>query len=102
MYRTSSDFQAFLEAKLGTRNVYFQQPASVQMKYPAFRFNISDITNQHADNIHYFQRTAYNLTYITEDADDPMVQEIAKWQYCKYDRWYASGNLNHYVYTIFF
>lgn len=102
MFKSSSDFQEFLEQKLGSRNVYFQPPAGVMMGYPAFRFNIATIDNQNADNIHYYQKTAYSLTYITEDADDPMVQTIASWQYCKYDRWYASDNLNHYVFTIYF
>lgn len=102
MFKSSSDFQEFLEQKLGSRNVYFQPPASVMIHYPAFRYELARIDNTNADNIKYLQTKAYTLTYITEDADDPMVDVISKWDFCNFDRWYASDNLNHYVFTIYF
>lgn len=102
MSKTHAEFQDFLMTKLGSPYVYSQPPASVQMHYPAFRFQLADIATQKADNIKYLRRRMYTLTYITEDVDDPMVDEISKWDYCKYDRWYASGNLNHFVYTIYY
>ena len=35
MAKTRLELQSVLEQTLGSRNVYFQPPASVKMKYPA-------------------------------------------------------------------
>lgn len=102
MFKTPAEFQEFLTEKLGTGNVYFQPPETVRMSYPAFKYNLSNIKNINADNIHYFQKRQYTLTYITYDPDDAMVDTIATWEYCKFDRSYAANNLNYFVYTIFY
>ena len=44
------DLQTFLEELLKSKNVYFQPPESVKMKYPAIVYALDDIENVHADN----------------------------------------------------
>ena len=102
MAKTRLEFQTFLETLKGDRNVYFQPPATVRMNYPAIRYNLANIQDTPADNLPYLQATAYTLTYITDDPDDVMVKTLSKLPYCRFDRWYAAENLNHYVYTIFY
>lgn len=102
MTKTRLDFQTFLETLKCDRNVYFQPPANIKMKYPAIVYNLADIRNVHADNFPYFQGTAYQLIYITDDPDDVMIKTLSKLPMCRFDRWYAAENLNHYVYTIFY
>lgn len=102
MTKTRLDFQTFLETLKGDRNVYFQPPSNKKISYPAIIYHLSDITNEHADNIPYFQGTLYQLIYITDDPDDVMIKTLAKLPYCRYDRWYSAENLNHYSYQIFF
>lgn len=102
MARTRLSFQKFLEELMGNRNVYFQPPSTVLMKYPAIRYNLADINDLSADNIDYQQHDTYMVTYITDDPDDVMIRTLAKLPYSKLDRWYAADNLNHYVYTIFY
>ena len=39
------DLQTFLEELLESKNVYFQPPESVKMKYPAIVYALDDIEN---------------------------------------------------------
>ena len=102
MPKTRIDFQTFLEELKGDRNVYFQPPPSLQMKYPAIRYSLSDIENTHADNLVYLQGTAYQLIYITKNPDDVMIKTLSQLPMCTFDRFYTADNLNHYSFTIFF
>ena len=102
MFKTVAEFQQFLTEQLGTGNVYFQPPETVRMSYPAFKYNLAKIDNVNANNSKYLQGKAYTLTYITYDPDDSMVDTIASWRYCVFDRAYAANNLNYFVYTIYY
>lgn len=102
MPKTRLEFQTFLETFKGDRNVYFQPPPSLQMKYPAIKYSLSDIVNTHADNLSYLQSKAYQLVYITKNPDDPMIDYISQLPMCEFDRHYTADNLNHYSYTIFY
>lgn len=96
------NLQTELEKILGSRNVYFQPPASVQMKYPAIRYSLQNIENRHADNLSYKQAKAYELILIDPDPDSEYVDKILQLPYCRFDRFYPADNLNHYVFTIYY
>ena len=102
MTKTRLDFQTFLETLKGDRNVYFQPPESIRMNYPAIVYNLANIDNTHADNLPYMQGTGYQVIYITKNPDDAMIKTLSKVAYCRFDRWYSSNNLNHYVYNIYY
>lgn len=94
--------QTLLEELLGSRNVYFQPPASVSMKYPAIVYSRYDIDNTHADNRVYAQNTAYQVIVIDEDPDSEIVKKVAMLLKCNFDRHYTSDNLNHDAFTLYF
>lgn len=87
---------------LGSRNVYFQPPASIKMKYPAIVYGIAVIDNIHANNGVYLSNTGYSVTVIDSDPDSPIVGKVASLPTSKFNRHYEKDNLNHDVYTIFF
>lgn len=87
---------------MGSRNVYYQPPASVQMQYPAIRYSRYNIENEPADNIPYKQSHFYQLTVIDSDPDSEIVHKVSKLPMCVFDRHYAADNLNHDVFTICF
>lgn len=87
---------------LGSRNVYFQPPATVKMKYPAIVYNRNDFDNQHADNIPYVQKVGYQIIVIDKNPDSETVHKIAQLPLCRYDRHYNSDNLNHDVFSIYY
>ena len=41
--RNRLDLQKIFEDILGSKNVYFQPPESLKMKYPAIRYSLDDI-----------------------------------------------------------
>ena len=100
--RSRLDLQSILETILGSRNVYFQPPATIKMRYPAIVFSLSNIETKHADDTRYLNHKRYELTYIDSDPDNENVEKILALQACSFDRFYTSNNLNHYVFTIYF
>lgn len=87
---------------LGSRNVYFQPPASVSMKYPAIVYSRENIRTNHAENNPYMQTTAYSVTVIDHDPDSEIVSKLAQFPKCQFSRHFTSDNLNHDVFTIYY
>lgn len=97
------DLQAKFEEILGSRNVYFQPPASVLMKYPAIRYDLKDFQSRSANNsTSYISNTGYECVLIMkEPADDTLLNQIFSIPYCKFGRYYRADNLHHYTFTIY-
>lgn len=85
---------------LGSRNVYFQPPASMKLKYPCIKYSREDIENTSADDITYKQSHFYQVIVIDYDPDSEIVHKVSRLPMCIYDRHYVSDNLNHDVFTI--
>lgn len=86
---------------LGSRNVYFQPPESVKMKYPAIRYSRDDIDNISADNVVYKQDVSYMITVIDSNPDSEIVERVSLIPNIRYDRHYVADNMNHDVYTLY-
>ena len=87
---------------LGSRNVYFQPPTNVSMRYPAIVYNLSDIENKHANDGVYSFTNQYQITLIDRNPETDVVYKINKLQTANFIRSYSSDNLNHWVFEIFF
>lgn len=96
------ELQTVLEELLGSRNVYYQPPASVLMKYPAIVYSRDDIANTFADNRVYMQAIAYMVTVIDKNPDSEIVTKVSQLPMCSFERHYVSDNLNHDVFTLYF
>jgi hypothetical protein len=94
--------QTMLENLLGSRNVYYNPPESIKMKYPAIVYSRGRIDTTHANNAVYSLHNGYSLTYIDEDPDNETVDKIAALPRCRFDRFFVSDNLNHYTFTIYY
>lgn len=86
---------------LKNKNVYFQPPASVQMKYPAIVYSRRSIDNRHANNGVYLQSFGYEATVIDYIPDSEYVIKMSQLPNCRWDRHYESDGLNHDVFIIF-
>ena len=51
-----------LTSILGTRNVYFQPPATVKMSYPCIIYDLMDIDEKYANNDAYLSKEKYKIT----------------------------------------
>lgn len=99
------ELQAELEAILGSRNVYFQPPATIKMSYPCFVYNRSRVESVRADNLSYVKHDRYMVTYISRDPDDNlnMVHTMLEhFPRCMHDRFYTADNLSHDVFDLYY
>lgn len=87
---------------LGSRNVYFQPPSTIKMKYPCIIYNRSNANTTHANDRLYNLQQGYQVIIIDPNPDSEIPSEIAKLPYCRFDRHYTADNLNHDVYTIYY
>jgi len=87
---------------LGSRNVYFQPPESVKLKYPAIVYARERISNDFADNSVFRQDHAYRITTIDRDPDSEMPIAVSKLPRCRFDRAYADNNLNYNVFVLYY
>lgn len=96
------ELHEILVSILGSRNVYFQPPPSIRMKYPCIVYELDDIHTMNADNSKYADKRRYKITVIDSDPDSEFIDKLLELQYCSFDRFYASDNLNHFVFTLYY
>lgn len=94
------ELQNLLESILGSRNVYYQPPESIKIKYPAIIYSRNNIDNNFADDIVYMQNHIYQIIVIDANPDSEIVNKISKLPMCRYNRHYTSDNLNHDVFIL--
>ena len=96
------NLQTMLEEILGSKNVYFNHPESVKMKYDAIRYYRKEINNTFANDSVYKQDNCYELIVIYRDPDSDIPIKISKLPRCNHDRQYVSDNLIHDVFTLYY
>lgn len=94
------ELQNLLESILGSRNVYYQPPESIKIKYPAIIYSRNNIDNNFADDIVYMQNHTYQIIVIDANPDSEIINKISKLPMCRYNRHYTSDNLNHDVFIL--
>lgn len=102
MARPRTELQTILENLIGSRNVYFQPPESLKLKYPCIVYERSNVHKTAADNLAYRLMKQYQVTYIAGDPDSDIPDKMLELEHCSYDRHFAADNLNHDVFTIYF
>lgn len=84
------------------QNVYFQPPTGTKLVYPCIIYKLDGINIRFADNNPYRLMDEYEVKYITRDADDMTVHDIALLPLCSLGRSYTADNLYHYSYKLYF
>ena len=88
---------------LGSRNVYFQPPESVKMKYDAIRYSLGGKSIIRASNKIYRKVNQYDGVVITRNPDTTIPDEmVSHFEMCSLGRPYTADNLNHYPFTIYY
>lgn len=96
------NLQTKLEELLGTRNVYYQPPASKKMSYTAIRYSIKKMDKRYANNAVYSKLLCYEIIVIAQSPEDPVIEKIMALPYCTFDRHYDMDNLSHDVFTLYY
>ena len=85
------NLQTELETILGSRNVYYQPPESVKMKYPAIVYSRKNIDNIFADDTVYTQNHSYELTVIDPNPDSEIVMKVSRLPACTFPQTRCTG-----------
>lgn len=86
---------------LGSRNVYYEPPESLKLKYPCIIYEVNDINQIRANNRHYLDIKRYSITYVTNKNIIDITEKFFElFPTCSFDRSYVSDNLWHYVFTL--
>lgn len=96
--------KALLETCLGEykRNLYFQPPEDVRLRYPCIIYQLSYEDTKYADNIPFARKKRYSVNVIDRNPDSQIPDRVASLPTSKFERFYTSGNLNHTVYNIYY
>lgn len=88
---------------LGNRNVYFQPPSSVLMRYDAIRYELSGKDLKHANNRIYHSTNKYDCILITKDPDSSIPDKILNhFQMISFGVPYTADGLNHFPFTLYY
>lgn len=87
---------------LGSKNVYYQPPASVNMKYPAIRYNLRGFDQDKANNSTYILKRSYEGVLIDRNPDSEFVEKLLQMQYCSLGKPYVVDNLYHFPFTLYY
>lgn len=101
MCMTRQKIQMVLEMLLGSRNVYYQPPESITLKYPCIIYQLADIRTRYANNRPYTNTRMYEIKLIHKNPDTDLVDKIMELPTCKFDRSYPYDNFHHFVFTIY-
>ena len=96
------ELQSTLESLLGSRNVYYNPPQNLEMKYDAIRYSLSNIQSKYANNIKYSKMKCYDLIVISKRPDPAVVDKILEMPYSSLNRPYVAENLHHYPITLYY
>lgn len=91
-----------LVATLGSPNVYFQPPSTVNMDYPCIVYSRSRIDEKRADNKMYSYTKAYTVTVIDPNPDSSIPDKVLALPLCSFDRHFTANNLNHDAFNIYY
>ena len=102
MARTRIELQEKFEELLGSRNVYFQPPESIKLKFPCIIYNLSSMQNNNADDMPYIKNKRWFVTIVDKDPESDIYERmIDEFQMCTLDRTGVVDNLNHWYLTLF-
>ena len=88
---------------LGSRNVYFQTPENVKMKYDAIRYQLGGKDLKRANNKIYKTTNQYEGMIITTNPDTGIPDKLlAHFEMVSFGRPYTADNLNHYPFTLYY
>lgn len=98
---TREDLQAKLEELLGSRNVYYNPPSNLTMKYDCIRYSLGGNQSRNANDKKYSMMKRYELIVISRESDPAVVDKLLELPYSSFGTAYKADNLNHYSITLY-
>lgn len=95
------ELQKKLEDLLGSKNVYFQPPENIKLKFPCIIYELSSIERDFADNIPFVGALRYSVMYVSRSGTDEAFDKLSMMPYSWFERQYVTSNLYHQVFRIY-
>lgn len=106
MRQTDGDKRLELHEKLcdflGSRNVYYQPPETVKLRYPCIIYSLNFINHRYSDDLIYMKDNEYQLMLITKDPDDNLLEKMSWFRTARFERSYIRDNLYHYLFRLYY
>jgi hypothetical protein len=96
------ELQSLFEEILGSKNVYYQPPSNLNMKYDCIRYSLDGIHTDQADDMNYLRTRRYNVMVISTKPDPEVVDKILDLPHSSLGRPYPADNLYHYPITLYY
>ena len=96
------ELQQIFEEILGSRNVYFQPPSNVRLKYPCIVYTRLGLDPIRADNSIHRLTTEYEVVVIDPSPNSPYIYKIINLPMCRHTSHYEQDNLNHDAFQIYY
>lgn len=97
------ELQSELEELLGSKNVYFNPPETLKMKYPCIRYSLENPYTRHANNNVYMLVHKYEGVIIDRNPDSIIAESMLNaFQMCSLGSPYPADNLNHFPFTLYY
>lgn len=93
------ELQSLLETF--TEHVYFQPPTNREIEYPCIMYVLGFADADHADNSPYRITKRYTVTVVDRNPDSLIPDKVAALPMCTFNRFYPAGNLNHFVFNLY-
>lgn len=94
--------QMILESLNPKVKVYFQAPGKEALQYPCILYQRSVTSTDFANDLPYNKRRRYQVTYISRDPDDDMIDKIGELTSCVHSTHFKADGLNHDVFFLYF
>lgn len=102
MSKPRTELQSKLEEILGSRNVYFQPPDGLQIKYPCIVYNLSRIDILRADDMSYMRHKGYFITIMDKKPTSEIYERILEeFPMSRLDHTAVIEKINHWYITVF-
>ena len=82
------------------KRVYFVTPEGFKMEYPCFKYELSSIDTNDADNKKYIKKYTFKIMYISKTIDSDILDNVLNFEGCQYLDYFISDGLHHNVYKI--
>lgn len=92
-----------LKEIIGNDNIYYQPPNSTMLKYPCVIYKLNNVKAEYANNRIYKHLNNYDITFIYKRPTDDIIDKMyEQFNMCVISRIYASDNLNHYAFSLYY
>ena len=94
------NLQAIFKAMV--RNVYFQPPDNMDIKYDCIIYEKTKPNVIYANNSPYLRKKQYLVKVITRSPDSDIAEKVANLPLSSFDRAYTADGLFHEVYKVYY